>query len=65
MHRFPPTFLISALEVAYEGRPLSGSMVINDIHHSPDVEQERVDLIELFNRGPASADLGDGLSTTG
>lgn len=57
MHWFARAFLISALGVVFGDSLLSGSVVINEIHHSPDVKQERVEFIELFNRGPAAADL--------
>ena len=34
-----------------------GPVVINELHHSPDPKQQRVEFIELFNRGPAVLDL--------
>ena len=38
-------------------RAADGPLVINEIHHSPDVKQERVAFIELFNRGSVALDL--------
>ena len=37
----------------------AGPVVINEIHHSPDPKQERVEFIELYNRGTNSVDLGN------
>ncbi|MCW5557787.1 MAG: lamin tail domain-containing protein [Verrucomicrobiae bacterium] len=37
--------------------PASGAVVINEIHHSPDVKQEPVEFVELFNTGPQAEDL--------
>ncbi|MBN8248595.1 MAG: lamin tail domain-containing protein, partial [Verrucomicrobia bacterium] len=39
------------------GGTLSAAIVINEIHHSPDVKQERVEFVELFNAGREAADL--------
>ncbi|MBL9175053.1 MAG: lamin tail domain-containing protein [Verrucomicrobiales bacterium] len=33
------------------------AVVINEIHHSPDIKQERVEFVELFNPGPETATL--------
>jgi hypothetical protein len=33
-------------------------VVINEIHHSPDVKQERVEFVELLNDGPAEVQVG-------
>lgn len=35
----------------------AASIVINELHHNPDINAERVEFIELFNAGAATADL--------
>ena len=36
---------------------LRGGVVLNEIHHSPDVKQEPVEFVELHNTGPAAVAL--------
>ncbi len=37
---------------------LQAQVVINEIHPAPDVDQERVEFVELHNRGPSAVDIG-------
>ncbi len=37
----------------------NGPVVINEIHHSPDPKQERVEFVELYNRGTKAVDLSN------
>lgn len=45
--------------------PASGSVVINEIHHSPDVKQQRVEFIELYNAGATAVNLAGWKFTSG
>ncbi|MEN9678735.1 MAG: hypothetical protein RIS76_4631 [Verrucomicrobiota bacterium] len=57
MHRFLTVFsYIPILGLAYCA-PLSASVVINEIHPSPDVKQQPVEFVELFNTGPNAVEL--------
>jgi len=54
---------------AQGGAPPTHGVVINEIHHNPDVETEAVEFVELYNPGPGAVDLSawsfaDGLSFT-
>ena len=42
------------------GVPFAGlaDVVIHEIHHTPDVKQEPVEFVELYNTGPGPVDLG-------
>jgi hypothetical protein len=41
------------------GLAANSQVVINEIHHSPDPKQERVEFVELYNRGTNAVDLGN------
>lgn len=43
----------------------AAAVVINEIHHSPDVKQEAVEFIELVNAGQEEVDLGGWRFTSG
>ena len=54
-----PAFLRWSTRFAFAAATWSGTaaVVINEIHHSPDVKQEPVGFVELHNTGPAPVSL--------
>ena len=48
------SFLVGTVGLAL---PLSGAIVINEIHYNPDVKTEKVEFVELYNTGPATVNL--------
>ncbi|MEI6340643.1 MAG: lamin tail domain-containing protein [Verrucomicrobiota bacterium] len=51
----PALPLLLAAALAWSGR---AAVVIHEIHHSPDVKQERVEFVELYNDGTTEVALG-------
>ena len=57
MHCFRRSLTHAVLVLGMAVVARCSSVVINEVHHSPDVKQERVEFVELFNPGPDPAVL--------
>ena len=57
MHRLFTAFLFIPILGWALCAPLSASVVINELHPSPDVKQQPVEFVELFNTGPDPVEL--------
>lgn len=57
MHAFRRLLALAVLALGPGAVARCAPVIINEIHHSPDVKQERVEFVELFNPGPDTVAL--------
>ncbi len=60
--------LIAFLACLFSHSPVTAApspIIINEIHHNPDVKTERVEFIEIYNRGTGTVDLAGWQFTAG